>query len=96
MIITYTSFQGNDRQSKSTVGSSDPGENSSSPQPPKGKDKKSQNPEDSVFRQHFSNNSTKVKQTVRVTASTGVLQDNGQYRDKRYRSIVAFDLHLKQ
>ncbi|NWQ96441.1 DCDC2 protein, partial [Burhinus bistriatus] len=39
---------GNDRQSKSTVGSSDPGENSSSPQLPKGKDKKSQNPEDSV------------------------------------------------
>uniref|UniRef100_A0A8C3JG64 Doublecortin domain-containing protein 2 n=1 Tax=Calidris pygmaea TaxID=425635 RepID=A0A8C3JG64_9CHAR len=38
---------GNDRQSKSTVGSSDPGENSSSPQLPKGKDKKSQNPEDS-------------------------------------------------
>ncbi|KFR15984.1 Doublecortin domain-containing protein 2, partial [Opisthocomus hoazin] len=39
---------GNDRQSKSTIGSSDPGENSSSPQPPKGKDKKSQHPEDSV------------------------------------------------
>ncbi|KFW88029.1 Doublecortin domain-containing protein 2, partial [Phalacrocorax carbo] len=38
---------GNDRQSKSTIGSSDLGENSSSPQPPKGKDKKSQNPEDS-------------------------------------------------
>ncbi|XP_076186752.1 doublecortin domain-containing protein 2 isoform X1 [Aptenodytes patagonicus] len=69
---------GNDRQSKSTVGSSDPGENSSSPQPPKGKDKKSQNPEDSVFRRHFSNNSTKVKQTIRVMASTGVLQDNGE------------------
>ncbi|XP_019329160.1 PREDICTED: doublecortin domain-containing protein 2 [Aptenodytes forsteri] len=69
---------GNDRQSKSTVGSSDPGENSSSPQPPKGKDKKSQNPEDSVFRRHFSNNSTKVKQTMRVMASTGVLQDNGE------------------
>ncbi|XP_075562072.1 doublecortin domain-containing protein 2 [Pelecanus crispus] len=69
---------GNDRQSKSTVGSSDPGENSSSPQPPKGKDKKSRNREDSVSRQHFSNNSTKVKQTVRVTASTGVLQDNGE------------------
>ncbi|XP_009580409.1 PREDICTED: doublecortin domain-containing protein 2 [Fulmarus glacialis] len=69
---------GNDRQSKSTVGSSDPGENSSSPQPPKGKDKKSQNPEDSVSRRHFSKNSTKVKQTVRVTASTGILQDNGE------------------
>ncbi|XP_009473672.1 PREDICTED: doublecortin domain-containing protein 2 [Nipponia nippon] len=69
---------GNDRQSKSTVGSSDPGENSSSPQPPKGKDKKSQNPEDSVSRRHFSNNSTKVKQTVGVTASTGVFQDNGE------------------
>ncbi|NXH79081.1 DCDC2 protein, partial [Hydrobates tethys] len=39
---------GNDRQSKSTVGSSDPGENSSSPQPPKAKDKKSQNLEHSV------------------------------------------------
>ncbi|KAM6101779.1 doublecortin domain-containing protein 2 [Theristicus caerulescens] len=69
---------GNDRQSKSTVGSSDVGENSSSPQPPKGKDKKSQNPEDSVSRRHFSNNSTKVKQTVRVMASTGVFQDNGE------------------
>ncbi|XP_009939571.2 doublecortin domain-containing protein 2 isoform X2 [Opisthocomus hoazin] len=69
---------GNNRQSKSTIGSSDPGENSSSPQPPKGKDKKSQHPEDSVSRRHFSNNSTKVKQTVRVTASTGVLRDNGE------------------
>ncbi|NXJ91518.1 DCDC2 protein, partial [Corythaixoides concolor] len=39
---------GNDRQSKSTVGSSNPGENSSSPQLPKGKDKKSQNPEASL------------------------------------------------
>ncbi|KFP15163.1 Doublecortin domain-containing protein 2, partial [Egretta garzetta] len=39
---------GNDRQSKSTVGSSDLGENSSSPQPPKGKDKKSRHPEDSL------------------------------------------------
>uniref|UniRef100_A0A8C8BQQ0 Doublecortin domain-containing protein 2 n=1 Tax=Otus sunia TaxID=257818 RepID=A0A8C8BQQ0_9STRI len=38
---------GNDRQSKSTVGSSDTGENSSSPQLLKRKDKKSQNPEDS-------------------------------------------------
>ncbi|XP_032854718.1 doublecortin domain-containing protein 2 isoform X2 [Tyto alba] len=69
---------GNDRQSKSTVGSSDTGENSSSPQLPKRKDKKSQNPEDLVSRQHSSNNSTKVKQTVRVTASTRVLQDNGE------------------
>ncbi|KAM9303501.1 doublecortin domain-containing protein 2 [Morus bassanus] len=69
---------GNDWQSKSTIGSSDLGENSSSPQPPKGKDKKSQNPEDSVSRRHFSNNSTKVTQTVRATASTGVLQDNGE------------------
>ncbi|XP_050748338.1 doublecortin domain-containing protein 2 [Gymnogyps californianus] len=69
---------GNDRQSKSTVGSNDLGENSSSPQLLKGKDKKSQNPGDSVSRRHFSNNSTKVKQTVRVTASTGVLQDNGE------------------
>ncbi|XP_010129790.1 PREDICTED: doublecortin domain-containing protein 2, partial [Buceros rhinoceros silvestris] len=69
---------GNDRQSKSTVGSSDPGENSSSPQLPKGKDNKSQNPEDSVSRRHGSNNSTKVKQTVRATASTGVLQVNGE------------------
>lgn len=73
----YTSFQGSDRQSKSTTGSSEPGENSSSPQFPKRKDKRSHNPEDSVSGQHFSNNSTKVKQTV--TASTGVLQDNGQY-----------------
>ncbi|KAM6210479.1 doublecortin domain-containing protein 2 [Sarcoramphus papa] len=69
---------GNDRQSKSTVGSNDLGENSSSPQLLKGKDKKSQNPGGSVSRRHFSNNSTKVKQTVRVTASTGVLQDNGE------------------
>ncbi|XP_074726848.1 doublecortin domain-containing protein 2 isoform X1 [Strix uralensis] len=69
---------GNDRQSKSTVGSSDTGENSSSPQLLKRKDKKSQNSEDSVSRRHFSNNSTKVKQTIRVTASTGVLQDNGE------------------
>ncbi|XP_026699291.1 doublecortin domain-containing protein 2 isoform X3 [Athene cunicularia] len=69
---------GNDRQSKSTVGSSDTGENSSSPQLLKRKDKKSQNPEDSVSRRHFSNNSTKIKQTIRVTASTAVLQDNGQ------------------
>ncbi|XP_026699290.1 doublecortin domain-containing protein 2 isoform X2 [Athene cunicularia] len=69
---------GNDRQSKSTVGSSDTGENSSSPQLLKRKDKKSQNPEDSVSRRHFSNNSTKIKQTIRVTASTAVLQDNGE------------------
>ncbi|XP_009988058.1 PREDICTED: doublecortin domain-containing protein 2, partial [Tauraco erythrolophus] len=67
---------GNDRRSKSINGSSDPGESSSSPQLPKGKDKKSQNPEDSVSRRYFSNNSTKIKQ--RVTASTGVLQDDGQ------------------
>ncbi|NXX88840.1 DCDC2 protein, partial [Centropus bengalensis] len=39
---------GNHRQSKSTVGSSDPGESSPTPLPPKGKDKKSHNPEDSV------------------------------------------------
>ncbi|XP_054673219.1 doublecortin domain-containing protein 2 isoform X2 [Grus americana] len=79
---------GNDRQSKSTVGSSDPGENSSSPQPPKGKDKKSQNLEDSVSRRHFSNNSAKVKQTVRVRASTGVLQDTGEdiYKASEERS----------
>ncbi|XP_010192549.1 PREDICTED: doublecortin domain-containing protein 2 [Mesitornis unicolor] len=69
---------GSDRQSKSTVGSSDPGENNSSPQPPKGKDKKSQNSEDSVSRRHFSSYSTKVKQTVKVMASTEVLQDNGE------------------
>ncbi|XP_037985391.1 doublecortin domain-containing protein 2 [Motacilla alba alba] len=60
---------GNDLQSKST---SDRGENSSSPQLPKRKDKKSQNPENSVSRRHFS----KAKQTVK--ASTGVLQDNGE------------------
>ncbi|RMC16243.1 hypothetical protein DUI87_08458 [Hirundo rustica rustica] len=63
---------GNDGQSKSTTGSSDQGENNSSPQLPKRKDKKSQNPENSVSRQHFSNHYTKVKQTVK--ASTGVLQ----------------------
>ncbi|XP_056341434.1 doublecortin domain-containing protein 2 isoform X2 [Oenanthe melanoleuca] len=67
---------GNDRQSKSTIGSSDQGENSSSPQLPKRKDKKSQNPENSGSRQHFSNHSTKVKQAVK--ALPGVLQDNGE------------------
>ncbi|XP_064363030.1 doublecortin domain-containing protein 2 isoform X3 [Dromaius novaehollandiae] len=65
---------GNDRQSKSTVGSSEPGENSSSPQLPKGKDKRSQNREET----HFSNKSTKMKQTTRVTASTVVLQDKDE------------------
>ncbi|XP_009687030.1 doublecortin domain-containing protein 2 [Struthio camelus] len=70
---------GNDRQSKSTIGSSDPGENSSSPQPPKGKDRRSQNQEVK---------STKVKQTTRVTASTVVLQDNdeGIYKAGEERS----------
>ncbi|NXC07514.1 DCDC2 protein, partial [Orthonyx spaldingii] len=67
---------GNDRQSKSTIGSSDWGENTSSPQLPKRKDKKGQNPDNSVSRRHFSNHSTKVKQAVK--ASTGVLQDNGE------------------
>ncbi|XP_064522101.1 doublecortin domain-containing protein 2 [Pseudopipra pipra] len=67
---------GNDLQSKSTAGSSDRGENCSSPHLPKGKDKKSQNPENSVSRRHFPNNSTEVKQTE--TASTGVLQYNGE------------------
>ncbi|XP_030121439.4 doublecortin domain-containing protein 2 isoform X1 [Taeniopygia guttata] len=64
---------GNDWQSKST---SDRGENCSLPQLTKRKDKKSQNPENSVSRRHFSNHSTKVKQTVK--ASTGILQDNGE------------------
>ncbi|XP_032298401.1 doublecortin domain-containing protein 2 isoform X2 [Coturnix japonica] len=64
---------GNDRQSKSTVGSSDPGENSSSPQPPK-EVKKYHNPEDSTSRRHSSNKTVKEKQT----ASTGFLQDNGE------------------
>ncbi|XP_059333717.1 doublecortin domain-containing protein 2 [Ammospiza nelsoni] len=67
---------GNGGQSKSTIGSGDQGENSSSSQLPKRKDKKSQNPENSVSRQHFSNHSTKVKQTVK--ASPGILQDNGE------------------
>ncbi|KAM4907970.1 doublecortin domain-containing protein 2 [Sylvia borin] len=67
---------GNDGQSKSTVGSSDQGENSSSPQLPKRKDKKSQNPENSMSRRHFSNLSMKVKQTEK--ASTGVFQDKGE------------------
>uniref|UniRef100_A0A8C5JHE8 Doublecortin domain-containing protein 2 n=1 Tax=Junco hyemalis TaxID=40217 RepID=A0A8C5JHE8_JUNHY len=40
--------KGNGGQSKSTIGSGDQGENSSSPQLPKRKDKKSQNPENSV------------------------------------------------
>ncbi|XP_072185370.1 doublecortin domain-containing protein 2 isoform X2 [Excalfactoria chinensis] len=74
---------GNDRQSKSTVGSSDPGENSSSPQPPK-EVKKCHNPEDSTSRKHSSNKSVKVKQT----ASTGFLQDNGEgiYRAREKQS----------
>lgn len=70
-----TSFQGNDWQSKSTVGSSDPGENSSSPQSPKEKVKKCHNPEDSVSRGHSSIKSTKENQT----ASTRYLHDNGEY-----------------
>ncbi|NXA46981.1 DCDC2 protein, partial [Nothocercus julius] len=53
---------GNDRQSKSTTGSSDPGENSSSPQPPKTKDKRSQNQEETTF----SSKSTKRKHTARL------------------------------
>ncbi|XP_025935593.1 doublecortin domain-containing protein 2 [Apteryx rowi] len=75
---------GNDRQSKSTTGSSDPGENNSSPRPPKGKGKRSQNQEET----HFSNKPTKVKQTKRVTASTVVLQDNdeGIYKAGEKRS----------
>ncbi|KAM8810525.1 doublecortin domain-containing protein 2 [Eudromia elegans] len=75
---------GNDRKSKSTAGSSDPGENSSSPQPLKGKDKRSQNQEDT----HFSSKSAKVKHTTRVTASTIVLQDNdeGIYKAGEKRS----------
>ncbi|XP_066179924.1 doublecortin domain-containing protein 2 isoform X2 [Sylvia atricapilla] len=73
---------GNDGQSKSTIGSSDQGENSSSPQLPKRKDKKSQNPENSMSRQHFSNLSVKVKQSAK--ASTGVFQDKGEdiYKDR--------------
>ncbi|NXU38029.1 DCDC2 protein, partial [Drymodes brunneopygia] len=39
---------GNDQQSKSTIGSSDRGENSSSPHLPRRKDKKSWNPENSL------------------------------------------------
>ncbi|XP_021244245.1 doublecortin domain-containing protein 2 isoform X2 [Numida meleagris] len=75
---------GNDRQSKSTVGSSAPGENSSSPQPPKEKAKKCHNPEDSVSRGHSSNKSTEVKQTP----STSFLQDNGEgiYEAREKRS----------
>ncbi|XP_010209588.1 PREDICTED: doublecortin domain-containing protein 2 [Tinamus guttatus] len=75
---------GNDRQSKSTTGSSDPGENSSSPQPPKRKDKRSQNQEETLF----SSKSTKMKRTTRVTASTVVLQDNdeGIYKAGENRS----------
>ncbi|XP_052553945.1 doublecortin domain-containing protein 2 isoform X2 [Tympanuchus pallidicinctus] len=75
---------GNDWQSKSTVGSSDAGENSSSPQPPKEKGKKCHNPEDSVSRGHSSIKSTKENQT----ASTRYLQDNGEgiYRAREKRS----------
>ncbi|NWY07145.1 DCDC2 protein, partial [Nothoprocta ornata] len=51
---------GNDRQSKSTTGSSDPGENSSSPQPPKRKDKRSQNQEEP----HFSSKSARLYHTA--------------------------------
>lgn len=74
-MMMNTSFQGNDRQSKSTVGSSDPGETSSSPQLPIEKAKKCHNPEDSVSRGHSSNKSTKANQT----ASTRFLQGNGEY-----------------
>ncbi|XP_019345975.1 doublecortin domain-containing protein 2 isoform X2 [Alligator mississippiensis] len=63
---------GNDRQSKSTVGSSDTGEMVSSPQPPKRKEKKTQNQEES----HSSKKNTKVKQNVRVATSTYAVQDN--------------------
>ncbi|XP_048794510.1 doublecortin domain-containing protein 2 isoform X3 [Lagopus muta] len=75
---------GNDWQSKSTVGSSDPGENSSSPQSPKEKVKKCHNPEDSVSRGHSSIKSTKENQT----ASTRYLQDNGEgiYRAREKQS----------
>ncbi|XP_025904266.1 doublecortin domain-containing protein 2 [Nothoprocta perdicaria] len=75
---------GNDRQSKSTTGSSDPGENSSSPQPPKRKDKRSQKQEEP----HFSSKSARVKHTTRVAASTAVLQDNdeGIYKAGEKRS----------
>ncbi|XP_062424013.1 doublecortin domain-containing protein 2 [Rhea pennata] len=75
---------GNDRQSKSATGSSDPGENSSSPQPPKRKDKRSQNQEET----RFSNKSTKAKQSTRVIASTVILQDNdeGIYKAGEERS----------
>ncbi|XP_019399755.1 PREDICTED: doublecortin domain-containing protein 2 isoform X3 [Crocodylus porosus] len=65
---------GNDRQSKSTVGSSDTGEMVSSPQPPKRKEKKTQNQEES----HSSKKNTKVKQNVRVATSTYALQDNDE------------------
>ncbi|NWU93359.1 DCDC2 protein, partial [Upupa epops] len=66
---------GEDSQSKSTVGSSDRGENGSSS---KGKEKKSQNPEDSSSRRHFSNYSTRIRQTVGVTAAIGALEGHGE------------------
>ncbi|NXS52746.1 DCDC2 protein, partial [Brachypteracias leptosomus] len=64
IVARKSKGSGNDRQSKSTAGSSDLGENGSSPQLTKGKDKKSQNPEGSASRRHFSNNPAKLCHTV--------------------------------
>uniref|UniRef100_A0A8C4VML0 Doublecortin domain-containing protein 2 n=1 Tax=Gopherus evgoodei TaxID=1825980 RepID=A0A8C4VML0_9SAUR len=73
---------GNDRQSKSTVGSHDTGDMVSSPQPPKRKEKREQTQE----KISFSNKPTKVKQNIRAT--TYILQDNdeGIYKAGEKRS----------
>ncbi|XP_067393682.1 doublecortin domain-containing protein 2 isoform X1 [Emydura macquarii macquarii] len=73
---------GNDRQSKSTLGSSDTGDMVSSPQPPKRKGKREYTQE----KIGFSNKPTKTKQ--KVTTSIYVLQDNdeGIYKAGEKRS----------
>ncbi|XP_030067351.1 doublecortin domain-containing protein 2 isoform X2 [Microcaecilia unicolor] len=67
---------GHGRQTKSTGGSSDTGETLLSPQPPKRKDKikQAETRENAVF----SNKTIKVKQNIRITNSTYVLQDNDE------------------
>ncbi|XP_074981456.1 doublecortin domain-containing protein 2 isoform X3 [Caretta caretta] len=73
---------GNDRQSKSTVGSRDAGDMVSSPQPPKRKEKREQTQE----KINFSNKPIKVMQNIR--AITYILQDNdeGIYKAGEKRS----------
>uniref|UniRef100_A0A8C8VH21 Doublecortin domain-containing protein 2 n=1 Tax=Pelusios castaneus TaxID=367368 RepID=A0A8C8VH21_9SAUR len=75
---------GNDRQSKSTVGSSDTGDMVSSPQPPKRKEKREHTQE----KFSFSNKPTKMKQNIKGTTSTYYLEghDEGIYKAGGKRS----------